>query len=99
MAFLPPVSIDIPKLKPEPRKVHDLKIESPTGAGAVTKVSINGEPSLGITGLTLNIDADGINTAELRLVYIPAGFEGKAEITIPMETEAVLVKLGWTPPA
>ncbi|MDQ0241173.1 hypothetical protein [Arthrobacter bambusae] len=78
--------------------MHKLTIESTGGTGATSKVLIDGEESLGLTGLTLTLDVEDVNRAELRLAILPVEFTGNAELSILPETAALLVKLGWTAP-
>lgn len=78
--------------------MHKLEISSPKGMGATTDVRIDGEPTKGLTGLTLTLEAEDLVRAELRILAVPTEFTGEAELSLPPETAELLVKLGWTPP-
>jgi hypothetical protein len=78
--------------------MHQLTITSPEGVGRNATVLIDGEPAKGLTGITLTLEADSVNLAELRLFAPQITFDGQAAITIPDELAGTLIALGWTPP-
>lgn len=79
--------------------LRQLKIACPSGFGRPATVELDGESiEHGLRGVVLRIDADEVVTAELDLLYLDAEFEGQAKVVLPEETQAVLKRLGWTPP-
>ncbi|HEV8653112.1 MAG TPA: hypothetical protein VG276_27900 [Actinomycetes bacterium] len=80
--------------------LRQLKITAPTGFGRPATVELDGEPiGQDLRGVDLRIDADEIVTATLHLLHVASEFNGQAAVTLPEETQALLKRLGWTPPA
>ena len=78
---------------------HRLKITSPSGHGHATKVELDGqEIGPGLRGVDLRLHVDEFNSATLELYAPVIELDGEAEIHLPEDTQALLKRLGWTPP-
>jgi hypothetical protein len=78
---------------------HHLKIASASGHGHATHVELDGEPAdRGLRGLDLRLHVDELNSATLELFAPSIEFDGETEVRLPEETQALLKRLGWTPP-
>lgn len=80
--------------------LHHLKVSSTTGHGHATKVEMDGQPiEQALRGLDLGLHVGELNIATLELLAPVVEFEGEAEVQLPEATQALLKRLGWTPPA
>jgi hypothetical protein len=74
---------------------------SGTGQPGGTTVHLDGEDiAAALTGLTLRIDTENRPTAVLDVMLHDLSTDvANPHIVVPAKTEALLVQLGWTPPA
>jgi hypothetical protein len=78
---------------------HHLKVTATSQAGHGT-VELDGTPiQRGLRGIDLRLHAGEVNAATLELVVPTMDVEGEFEVVLPEETQALLKRLGWTPPA
>lgn len=80
--------------------LHSFKIES-DGKPSSTRVELNGQDISNLTcGATVKVAIGEIPRIELDLLAVEVTSKtGDAEIYLPQETQDLLVKFGWTPPA
>jgi hypothetical protein len=79
--------------------VHHLKVTTTNGAGPTAVVELDGQRIEGaLSGLEMRLNVKDINRAALELAAPVIEFDGKAEVFLPEETQALLKRLGWTPP-
>jgi hypothetical protein len=80
--------------------LQQLKISCPSGIGDHAKVELNGEEiGQDVRGIVLRLQPGYVVTAQLDLIYLGGEFEGQAQVVLPEDTQALLKRLGWTPPA
>ncbi|BCM70867.1 hypothetical protein EASAB2608_06201 [Streptomyces sp. EAS-AB2608] len=72
-----------------------------TGLSGGTQVELDGvDIAPVVAGLTLSIGVDSLPTAVVDLVLHELDAElSNPRVVVPEKTRAVLVRLGWTPPA
>jgi hypothetical protein len=78
---------------------HALTLSSPTGQGAGTVVHLDGVEAQGLTAVELDVRAGHANVAILHLALPAVDATGRFETRLDRETHALLLRLGWTPPA
>jgi hypothetical protein len=77
---------------------HHLKVVTTNQVGRAT-VELNGEHvENGVSGVDLHLHVGEVNMATLELVAPTAEIEGEFEVLLREETQALLKRLGWTPP-
>jgi hypothetical protein len=80
--------------------LRQLKMTCASGIAQQSTVELDGDDiTHGLRSVVLRLNAGDLVTAELELIYLDAEFEGQAKVILPEETQALLKRLGWTPPA
>jgi hypothetical protein len=78
---------------------HHLKVTTRNGAGHSTDVELDDQRiSSALRGVDLHLKVGELNSATLELFAPAIEFDGEAEVQLPEETQALLKRLGWTPP-
>lgn len=67
------------------------------GAGN-SSIEVDGQRLRGVTGLELTANPDGVPVLTLGVRLHEVDADGQMTVTVPEDTRAALVALGWTPP-
>ncbi len=79
--------------------LQQLKITCPSGIAQTSTVDLDGDDiTQGLRSVVLRLNAGDLVTAEFELIYLDTEFEGQAKVILPEDTQALLKRLGWTPP-
>jgi hypothetical protein len=77
---------------------HRLKINA--SAWATGEVELGGQRIENeVRAIDIHLRAGEVNTAVLDLLAVPADIEGIFEVKLTEETQTLLKRLGWIPPA
>jgi hypothetical protein len=78
---------------------HRLKVTNPGAFGHQTVVELDGlDVSGALRGFDLNVSVSDLNTARLFLSAPAFEVEGEYRVALDEDSQALLKRLGWTPP-